>query len=84
MQKNKSFLGLDPQAVLITVTASKVETPAAVTILFSFQFYRGASCMLKVKQEVFLCLQKLELLSADHPSSRRIPVVVSSLPILHL
>lgn len=47
-QKTKCFIALEMGMMFfITDTASKIETIAAETILFLFQFYRSANCMFK-------------------------------------
>lgn len=69
--------------VFIPVTASKVETIAAITILFSFQFYSGANCMFKNKWEIFICFYRSPFYFQQiSPSGRKILVMGLYLPML--
>lgn len=84
-RKPRALLDFTRYDVFITVTASKVETIVAITILFSFEVCSGTHCMFKNKCEVFICFYRslayFQLTSS--PSGRRILVVGLWRPILH-
>ena len=70
--------------VFMTVTASQVETIAAIPILFGFQFYSGENGMFINKCQVFICLSRNAFYFQQISlSGRRIPGVVFHLQILH-
>lgn len=70
--------------VFMTVTASQVETIAAIPILFGFQFYSGKNGMFINKCQIFICLSRNAFYFQQISlSGRRIPGVVFHLPILH-
>lgn len=60
IQKTKSFIGLDIGMMFSLLSLPKVETKAAIPILFGFPFYSSVNCMFKYKRSVRCLFASIE------------------------